>query len=71
MLISSGPALVEVPNVVGQDACRGGEHAHRRRLSVRVSFRSVPAVQVGLVVEQTPADGEVPPLTFVTITVGI
>ncbi len=71
LLISSGPALVEVPNVVGRTRAEAESTLTGARLSVRVSFRSVPAVQVGLVVEQTPADGEVPPLSFVTITVGI
>ena len=41
------------------------------RFSVRVSFRMGTAAQQGLVIEQSPADGQAAPLSFVTITVGI
>ena len=71
LLISSGPALVEVPNTVGKTRAEAESTLTGARLSVRVSFRSVPAPQLGLVVEQSPADGELAPLSFVTITVGI
>ena len=42
----AGPALVDVPNVVGQTAGRSGEHrSPDAGLSVRVSFRNVTAAR--------------------------
>jgi beta-lactam-binding protein with PASTA domain len=71
LLISTGPQLVDVPNTVGKTRAEAEGILTGARFSVRVSFRMVPAPQQGLVIEQSPADGQAAPLSFVTITVGI
>ena len=57
LLISSGPALVDVPNTVGKTRAEAESTLTGARLSVRVSFRSVPRRQAARV-EQSPADGQ-------------
>ena len=70
LLLSTGPQLVDVPNTVGKTRAEAEDTLTGARFSVRVSFRAGLPAQVGLVVEQSPADGQAAPLSFVTITVG-
>jgi serine/threonine-protein kinase len=71
LLISSGPALVNVPDVRGRTRAEAEGILTGAGLSVRVSFRNVPPNAEGLVLDQNPNGGQVAPLSFVNITVGI
>ena len=72
LLISTGPALVDVPDVRGRTRAEAESILTGAGLSVRVSFRIVPAPQKGIVLDQVPGErSDVPPLSFVNITVGI
>ena len=71
LLISTGPPLVDVPDVRGRRRAEAESILTGAGLSVRVSFRNVPPPQEGFVLDQSPAGGQAAPLSFVNITVGI
>ncbi len=71
LLISTGPPLVNVPDVRGKTSADAVSILTGAGLSVRVSFRNVPPPQEGTVLDQTPSGGQAAPLSFVNITVGI
>ena len=72
VLISTGPELVDVPNVVGQtqDAAVNILNA-QLGLGVTIQQQNVPAPNKGLVIAQNPSSGQVPKGSGVTIVVGI
>jgi beta-lactam-binding protein with PASTA domain/predicted Ser/Thr protein kinase len=71
LLISTGPDLIAIPDVRGKTQAEAESILNGAGLSVRVAMRIVPAAQKGKVIDQTPASGDVPRLSFVNITVGI
>jgi serine/threonine-protein kinase len=71
IIVSTGPQLVDVPNVVGMLRADAEAALTGVGLSVRVSFASAPPPQQGTVISQSPTTGKVATLTFVDITVGI
>jgi serine/threonine-protein kinase len=72
LLVSTGPSLVTVPNVVGQprataEALLNGTLG----FGVQVNFVNAGAARSGKVVAQAPAGGQAPKGSTVAITVGI
>jgi eukaryotic-like serine/threonine-protein kinase len=72
LLVSSGPALVDVPNVVGQprasaEALLNGTLG----FGVQVSFANGGPTKKDVVIAQTPASGQAPKGSTVAIVVGL
>jgi len=73
IVVSSGPADVEVPNVVNQTENAAISRLEGRGLDVKVQTETVPAgdPSSGRVIRQDPSGGRVAPGSTVTITVGV
>ena len=71
LLISTGPALVDVPDVRGRTRSEAEGILTGAGFNVRVSFRNVPPPQEGTVLDQSPQGVRPSPRSFVSITVGI
>ena len=71
LIISTGPPLVDVPDVRGKTRAEAESILTGAGLSVRIHSQAVVPPQVaGTVLDQSPADGQVAQLTFIDITVG-
>ncbi len=70
LFVSSGPAMVEIPNTVGMTQPEAETALTSAGFNVIVMFVNAPPPQQGRVVNQSPAGGEAPPGETVTIFVG-
>jgi len=70
IVISKGPALVSVPNVIGKPEATAKQLLKNAGLKVKTLYRENPA-DFRTVVTQEPASGKVEPGTTVVITVSI
>ncbi|MEX1007435.1 MAG: Stk1 family PASTA domain-containing Ser/Thr kinase [Acidimicrobiia bacterium] len=73
LLISSGPSTVDIPNTVGLTRADAERALTGIGCSVKVLFKTVPLVQKGKVVLQSPASGQIhcTAAVFISITVGV
>jgi eukaryotic-like serine/threonine-protein kinase len=70
LLISTGPALVDVPNVVGQPQAAAEAALTGAGFNVEETFVPAGASPPGTVLTQNPAGGEQPKGAVVAITIG-
>jgi len=71
VLVSTGPALIDVPNVVGQTQDAAVEVLNTQLgLGVQVQLQNAGAAKKGIVIAQNPAGGQVQEGTTVVIFVG-
>jgi len=71
LIVSSGPEAIDIPNTVGQT--ESGATAALLGAGFNVTVNHVTVADVskrGIVVSQSPASGQAPRLTNVTINVG-
>jgi eukaryotic-like serine/threonine-protein kinase len=71
LLISSGPTLVTVPNVVGQTRATAEAVLTGSGFSVQVSFVNAGPSKTGKVVGQAPSGGQAPKGSLIAISVGL
>jgi len=71
VLVSTGPALIDVPNVVGQTQDAAVDVLNTQLgLGVQVQLQNAGATKKGIVIAQNPAGGQVQEGTTVVIFVG-
>jgi beta-lactam-binding protein with PASTA domain len=70
VVVSKGPKLVSIPNVVGKTEAEAKKLLKNAGLKVRTLYRENPA-DIRTVISQNPASGNVTPGTTVVITVSI
>jgi serine/threonine-protein kinase len=70
LIISSGPELITVPNTVGQTQDAAANALTGAGFNVTITFQPGAPSDKGNVVSQSPASGQFPRLTNVTIVVG-
>jgi serine/threonine-protein kinase len=70
LLVSSGPDLVEVFSVVGQEMNAGVNALTDAGFNVTITYRTVAAPDRGKIVAQSPTSGRAPRLTNVSVVVG-
>jgi eukaryotic-like serine/threonine-protein kinase len=71
LLVSTGPSLAAVPNVVGQTRATAESVLTGLGFSVQVSFVNGGPTKTGKVVTQAPAGGQVAKGTLIAITIGL
>jgi beta-lactam-binding protein with PASTA domain len=71
LLVSSGRALVDVPNVVGQTRATAEAVLTGAGFSVQVSFVNAGPTKSGKVVSQAPSSGQAPKGSLIAITIGL
>ena len=71
LLVSTGPSVVAVPNVVGQTRATAESVLTGLGFSVQVSFVNGGPSRTGKVVTQAPAGGQVAKGTLIAITIGL
>jgi len=71
LLVSTGPAVVAVPNLVGQTRATAESVLIGLGFSVQVSFVNGGPTRTGKVVTQAPAGGQVAKGTLIAITIGL
>ncbi len=71
ILVSTGPTLVDVPNVVGQLQATAESILIGQGFNVQVSFVNGGVSKKGKVVTQLPASGQAPKASVVTISIGL
>jgi serine/threonine-protein kinase len=72
LLVSSGPSLVPVPNMVGQPrAAAEGILNGQLGFGLQISFANAGADKQGLVVAQEPGGGEAPKGSTIALVVGL
>jgi serine/threonine-protein kinase len=72
LLISSGPMLIDVPNVVGQTRAAAEAALNGNgQFGVQVSFVNAGPTKKGIVVSQSPTGGQAPKGSTVAIVVGL
>ncbi len=70
LVVSSGPDLVEVFSVIGQDEASGVGALTGAGFNVAISYRTVAPPDRGKIVAQSPTSGRLPSLSTVTVVVG-
>ncbi len=70
LIISSGPALIDIPNVVGQLQAPAVSALQDAGFGVIITFLPGTPANRGKVLTQTPASGQAARLTNVSIVVG-
>jgi serine/threonine-protein kinase len=68
--VSSGPTLVDVPNVVGQPKAAAEAALVGAGFGVRETFQDAGKPKSGNVISQSPASGQAPKGSTVDITIG-
>jgi beta-lactam-binding protein with PASTA domain/predicted Ser/Thr protein kinase len=71
LLVSSGPALIDIPNVVGQLQAAAAQTLTDAGFNVKVQPIASSPANKGKVITQSPAGGQAPRLAEVTIMVGL
>ena len=70
LIVSSGPDLIDIPNVVGQDATTGVDILTDAGFNVTITYRNVGAPNRDKIVAQSPSSGHALRLSNITVVVG-
>jgi serine/threonine-protein kinase len=70
LLVSTGPALVNVPNTVGQQQDAAAGVLTGAGFNVTITFQPGPPANKGIVISQSPSSGQLPRLSNITLVVG-